>query len=83
MTDENNNQLDEQQKYEELALEEVAYGNQHALNILLDLLIEKGVISEQEFKDKLDQMIAESHEMDQVDVSDQISIDGPAEEDSD
>ena len=40
--------------HEEEALNEVAYGTQHALNILLDLLIEKGVISEQEFMDKLD-----------------------------
>jgi len=55
-------------KFEEVAVEDVAYGTQHALNVLLDLLIEKGVISEQEFKDKLDAMINESPELDEVNI---------------
>lgn len=80
--DENNDKINDQEKYEELALEDVAYGTQHALNILLDLLIEKGVINEQEFKDKLDEMIAESESLDQVDLSDQINVQGPVEKDS-
>ena len=46
--------------FNRLTLEEVVYGNQHVLNILLDLLIEKGLVSEQELKDKLDQMINDS-----------------------
>jgi len=46
--------------YEQMAIEDLVYGNHHALNILLDLLIEKGLISEQEFKDKLDAMIEDS-----------------------
>jgi len=54
---------------ENLALEEVAYGTQYALDVLLELLIEKGVISEQEFKDKLDQMINESPEADEVNIN--------------
>lgn len=49
-------------------LEEVAYGNQHALTVLLDVLIEKGVISEQEFKDKLDEMIDASENIEDVDI---------------
>lgn len=52
--------------FDQMALEDVVYGNQHALNVLLDILIEKGVISEQEFKDKIDQMIDESPELDEV-----------------
>jgi len=55
-------------EFEQMAIEEVVYGNQHALNVLLDLLIEKGVISEQEFKDKIDQMIEDSPELDEVNL---------------
>lgn len=49
--------------FDKLTMEEVVYGNQHVLNILLDLLIEKGIISEQELKDKLDAMIEQSEDM--------------------
>ncbi|MGV8161883.1 MAG: hypothetical protein ACP5N2_00945 [Candidatus Nanoarchaeia archaeon] len=49
--------------FDKLTMEEVVYGNQHVLNILLDLLIEKGVISEQELKDKLDAMIEQSEDV--------------------
>lgn len=56
--------------FNKLTLEEVVYGNQHVLNILLDLLIEKGVVSEQELKDKLDQMIAESPDAESVKFED-------------
>jgi hypothetical protein len=52
--------LNIEKDFDRLTLEEVVYGNQHVLNILLDLLITKGIVSEQELKDKLDQMIAES-----------------------
>ncbi|MFA6073135.1 MAG: hypothetical protein WC758_03410 [Candidatus Woesearchaeota archaeon] len=52
--------FDMEKDFNKLTMEEVVYGNQHVLNILLDLLIEKGIISEQELKDKLDQMVAES-----------------------
>lgn len=55
-------------EFEKIAVEDVAYGTQHALNVLLDLLIEKGVINEQEFKDKLDAMIEESPELDEVNI---------------
>jgi len=55
-------------EFEKVAVEDVAYGTQHALNVLLDLLIEKGVISEQDFKDKLDAMIDESPELDEVNI---------------
>jgi polyhydroxyalkanoate synthesis regulator phasin len=51
---------EEKQDYDALALEDVAYGTQHALECLLDILITKGVISEQEFKDKLNEMIEQS-----------------------
>lgn len=54
---------------EKLALEEVAYGTQYALDVLLELLIDKGVISEQEFKNKLDSMIEESPEADEVNIN--------------
>jgi hypothetical protein len=57
-----------QEYYEKMALEEVAYGNQHALNVLLDLLIEKGVISEQEFRDKLEEMVDQSEDADSVKI---------------
>ncbi|MCF7871505.1 hypothetical protein K9L97_00545 [Candidatus Woesearchaeota archaeon] len=68
------------QDYEELAVEDVAYGTQHALNVLLDILIEKGIVNEQEFKDKLDAMILQSEDVDDVDVSDQVSVDLPDEQ---
>ena len=42
------------------ALEEVAYGTQHALGVLIDLLVSKGIISEQELRNKLNEMIDES-----------------------
>jgi hypothetical protein len=54
--------LNIEKDFNRLTLEEVVYGNQHVLNILLDLLIEKGIVSEQELKDKLDQMINDSPE---------------------
>jgi hypothetical protein len=53
---------------EEIALEEVAYGNMHALNVLIDLLIEKGVINEREFRDKLNEEVEESPELDEVKI---------------
>ncbi len=52
--------------FESMALEDVVYGNQHLLNVLLDILIEKGIISEQEFKDKIDRMIEESPDAEDV-----------------
>ncbi|MGV8168940.1 MAG: hypothetical protein ACP5N3_02690 [Candidatus Nanoarchaeia archaeon] len=52
--------------FNRLTMEEVVYGNQHVLNILLDILIEKGIISEQELKDKLDAMIEESEEVSNI-----------------
>lgn len=54
--------------FNRLTLEEVVYGNQHVLNILLDLLIEKGLVSEQELKDKLDQMINDSPDAESVKI---------------
>jgi hypothetical protein len=54
--------------FDKLTMEEVVYGNQHVLNMLLDLLIEKGVVSEQELKDKLDAMVAESEELANVKI---------------
>ena len=54
--------------HEEAALNEVAYGTQHALNILLDILIDKGIISEQEFIDKLE---LEAEEIEQNDKPEQ------------
>lgn len=63
MVEENNNSNERPED-----LEEVAYGNQHALTVLLDVLIEKGVISEQEFKDKLDEMIDASENIEDVDI---------------
>ncbi|MFT4311033.1 MAG: hypothetical protein ACMXX7_00215 [Candidatus Woesearchaeota archaeon] len=55
--------MDKKQDFEKLALEDVAYGTQHAVECLLDILITKGVISEQEFKDKLNEMVEESSEV--------------------
>lgn len=57
-----------QEQYEQMATEDLVYGNHHALNILLDILIEKGVISEQEFKDKLDAVIEDSEEIEDVNL---------------
>lgn len=59
---------DKQEKYEDLAVEEVAYSTQHALNVLLDILIEKGIINEAELRDKLDQVVDESPELDEVNI---------------
>jgi hypothetical protein len=59
-----------QDQYEQMATEDLVYGNHHALNILLDILIEKGVISEQEFKDKLDAVIEESEEIENIKLED-------------
>lgn len=61
-------------QYEQMAVEDLVYGNHHALNILLDLLISKGVISEQEFKDKLDEVIEQSENVEDV------KLDVPTEE---
>jgi hypothetical protein len=55
--------MEKQEDFEKLALEDVAFGTQHALECLLDILITKGVISEQEFKDKLNEMVEESPEV--------------------
>jgi hypothetical protein len=55
----------EEKDFEKLALEEVAYGTQHTLAVLIELLIKKNVISEQEFKDMIDEMIARSKDIDQ------------------
>lgn len=63
---------DKEKDYRQLALEEVAYGNQHGLNVLLDILIEKGVISEQEYKDRLNAMIEESPDIEDVDIPDTL-----------
>ena len=57
-----------EEQLEELAIEEVAYGNMHAMNVLIDLLIEKGVINEQEFRDKLNEEVEESPELDEVGI---------------
>jgi hypothetical protein len=67
--------LNIEKDFDRLTMEEVVYGNQHVLNILLDLLIEKGVVSEQELKDKLDAMIAESPD------AANVKIDVPEDED--
>ena len=53
----------EDKDFEKLALEEVAYGTQHTLAVLVELLIKKGVITEQEFKDTLDEMIEKSKDI--------------------
>ncbi len=57
-----------EEQLEDIAIEEVAYGNMHALNVLIDLLIEKGVINEQEFRDKLNEEVEESPELDEVNI---------------
>ena len=77
MVEQNKDLTRESEKFEELALEDVAYGTQHALNILLDLLIEKGIINEQEFKDKLDELIDASEDIENVDLADQIGVELP------
>ena len=69
---EDKNMNDDQ--YEQMAIEDLVYGNHHALNIVLDLLIEKGIINEQEFKDKLDAVVEESESLEDV------KIDVPQEE---
>jgi hypothetical protein len=69
--------LNIEKDFNRLTLEEVVYGNQHVLNILLDLLIEKGIVSEQELKDKLDQMINDSPETAEVS---NVKIDIPDED---
>ncbi len=74
MSDKNIDESKPDEHYEQLAIEDLVYGNHHALNILLDLLIEKGVFSEQEFKDKLDAVIEES-----PDAGD-VKIDAPKED---
>lgn len=62
--------VDDEDELEKRALKEVAYGNQHSLNVLVDLLIEKGVIKEQEFKEKLDEIIYEHPDAEDVDIPD-------------
>ncbi len=52
--------------FETLALEDVAYSNQHTLTVLLELLIDKGVITEQEFKDKIDEMVKKSEPLEEL-----------------
>ncbi len=72
MDEQNDTKNDDQ--YEQMATEDLVYGNHHALNILLDILISKGVISEQEFKDKLDEVIEQSENVEDV------KLDIPTEE---
>jgi hypothetical protein len=67
-------EIKQDDQFEQMAIEDLVYGNHHALNLLLDLLIEKGVISEQEFKDKLDAVIDESENVEDV------KIDVPSED---
>lgn len=67
MENEQNQNTNEQ--YDQMAIEDLVYGNHHALNILLDLLIEKGVISEQEFKDKLDEAIENSEDIEDTNIN--------------
>ena len=52
------------QDIDKLALNEVAYGTQHALNTLLELLIKKNVISRSEFEMALDSGASDSFEDD-------------------
>ena len=53
----------QEKDFEKLALEEVAYGTQHTLAVLVELLIKKGVITEQEFKDMIDDLVKRSQEV--------------------
>ena len=52
------------QDIDKLALNEVAYGTQHALNTLLELLIKKNVISRSEFEKALDSGASDSFDDD-------------------
>lgn len=63
-----NEKQDVQDIVDEQAIEEVAYGTQHALNILLELMIDKGIITKQEFLDRLDQDVTDSPEFDEVNI---------------
>ena len=58
--------MEKDKDFEQMALEEVVYGNQHTISILLELLIDKGIITEQEFKDKLDEMIERSQDVEEL-----------------
>ncbi len=49
--------------FDKLALEDVIYGNRHNLEILLELLIEKGVITKQEYDAKLEEMVEVSDDL--------------------
>lgn len=57
--------IDEKNNLELSALEEVAYGTQHTMAVLVELLIKKGVITEQEFRDVLDEMIQRSEDLEE------------------
>lgn len=60
--------MNTENQFDQMAMDDLVYGNHHALNILLDILIEKGVISEQEFKDKLDEAVEASENIEDVKI---------------
>ena len=52
----------EDKENENLSMDEVVYNNNLLVNALVDLLIEKKIISEEEFEAKLDEMDSEDED---------------------
>ena len=52
---------------EEMSVEEMSEENNFVLNALIDLLVEKKIISEEEFKEKLEAMEAELYDTEDSD----------------
>ena len=70
--------MDEQKIDEERigALEEVAYHTSNAFEALLNVLVEKGVISERELLDKMDSLVG-------IDDTEELGFDADAPRDQD
>jgi len=51
--------MEEEHNEEELSTEDIAYEAHHKVDALIDLLIKKGVISDEEFSEQIEKLVEE------------------------